>query len=479
MQVEHSHNLEQPSGIPAAFYEDVDAMIAAGEYSNALEKMLPQVQEATIELGLLERSADCFFHIRDMQNAIDVMKYAVDKWPDQARSWGRLGLMLQTVGDLKGASEAFEKVLEIEPNSVPALCALNGIETFSIKSAYASRLEALGRREDLDPQLKVLIFNALGQICHAAGHPELALAMFDQSKKLSGGTFVSEIFADMVAEQEKFFEPVTIEPSADAADELNMVFVGGMPGAGCSLVERILAAHNEVTSIGENSALSKTYGAMRMHLARTDRGAGHWEAMNSLTDDEIDIFRQFYFERALGGRKLTSTTLVDARPMGVFEFALAQKLFPNARFVCLTRNRMDTALANLANVFVGGNAYATEPNALAEMMGFVARSAIDYKTKLGEQMRVQSFEALVQNPDNQIPALLDQVGLTFDAACMTPPMLAAMEPLQNGLGKEELSPALVGQWEDYKEAIGPVVSAMDDASQAAWKSLKDAAISET
>ncbi|CUH82099.1 putative PEP-CTERM system TPR-repeat lipoprotein [Tritonibacter multivorans] len=479
MQVEHSHNLEQPSGIPAAFYEDVDAMIAAGEYSNALEKMLPQVQEATIEVGLLERSADCFFHIRDMQNAIDVMKYAVDKWPDQASSWGRLGLMLQTVGDLKGASAAFEKVLEIEPNSVPALCALNGIETFSIKSAYASRLEALGRRSDLDVQLRVLIFNALGQICHAAGHPELALAMFDQSKKLSGGTFVSEIFADMVAEQETYFKPVTIEPGTDAADELNMVFVGGMPGAGCSLVERILAAHKDVTSIGENSALSKTYGAMRMHLARTDRGAGHWEAMNSLTEEEIEIFRQFYFERALGGQKMTTTTLVDARPMGVFEFALAQKLFPNARFICLTRNRMDTVLANLANVFVGGNAYATEPSALAEMMGFVARSALDYKTKMGDQMRVQSFEALVQTPENQIPAMLEQVGLGFDASCMTPPMLAAMEPLQNGLGKEELSPALVGQWEDYKEAIGPVVAAMDEASQAAWKSLKDAAISET
>ena len=415
-----------------------------------------------------------------MQNAIDVMKYAVEKWPENATSWGRLGLMLQTVGDLKGASDAFEKVLEIQPNSVPALCALNGIETFNIKSAYASRLEALGRREDLDVQLKVLIFNALGQICHAAGHPDLALAMFDQSKKLSGGTFVSEIFADMVAEQEKFFEPVTIEPSAEAAaDELNMIFVGGMPGAGCSLVERILAAHKDVTSIGENSALSKTYGAMRMHLARTDRGAGHWEALNTLTAEEIEIFRQFYFERALGGQKMTTSTLLDARPMGVFEFALAQKLFPNARFICLTRNRMDTVLANLANVFVGGNAYATEPSALAEMMGFVARSAMDYKTKMGEQMRVQSFEALVQTPENQIPAMLEQAGLGFDASCMTPPMLAAMEPLQNGLGKEELSPALVGQWENYKEAIAPVVSAMDDASQTAWKSLKEAAISET
>ncbi len=479
MQVEHSEILEQPSGIPAAFYEDVDAKIAAGEYSNALEKMLPHVQESTIEIGLLERCADCFFQIRDMENAIDVMQYAVGKWPDQASSWGRLGLMLQTVGNLTEAKEAFEKVLSIEPNSVPALCALNGIETFAINSSYAARLEALGRRDDLDPQLKVVIFNALGQICHAAGHPELALAMFDQSKKLSGGTFVSEIFADMVAEQEKFFEPVTLEPGADVPNGLNMVFVGGMPGAGCSLVERILEAHRDVTSIGENSALSKTYGAMRMHLARTDRGAGHWEAMNSLTEEEIDIFRQFYFERALGGQKLATSTLVDARPMGVFEFALAQKLFPNARFVCLIRNRMDTALANLANVFLGGNAYATDPGALAEMMGFVARSAIDYKTKLGEQMRVQSFEALVQTPDNQIPALLDQVGLTFDAACMTPPSLAAMEPLQKALGKEELSPALVGQWEDYKEAIGPVVSEMDEASQAAWKSLKDAATSGT
>lgn len=472
-----TENTESPvADAMAELYEQIDALMIDGKYAQALSVMLPHVREDNLDIGLLERTADCFFQTGDMDNALQVITYVTDNWPSEASAWGKQGLMLQSMGDIDGARIALEKVLALDPNSIPALCALNGIETFNIKSAHTQRLEALARHKDVNPQLKVLVFNALGQICHSAGQQELAMAMFDQAKQLTGGNFMAEVFDEMVTEQEIFFQPV--EATEADPDDLKMIFVGGMPGTGTSLVERILKSHKDVTSIGESTALARTYGAMRMHLAKTDRGADHWKMLSSLTEQEIDIFRQFYMERAFNGVKVRGLTVVDARPLGVFEFALAQKLFPTARFVYLTRNRMDTMLANISTIYAGGNAYGAQPGGLTQLMSFVARSAWDYKTKLGDTMRIQAFETLVKAPESQIPSLLKQLGLEMDEACMAPQPLGNLDEITSSLGKEELSEELVGQWESYKDELAPMAAAMSDTGGTCWRNLRQASIKE-
>ncbi len=463
---------EQPF-IPVDLFETVDALMVEGKFAKALQTMMPYVKENQLDVGLLDRTADCFFQVQDTNNAIDVMYFITKQWPDNANAWAKLGLMLQINGDIYGAETALERALDINPFCAPALCALNGIETFELTSKHTTSLEQMASDPEVADQLKVLVYNALGQVCHRAGKTNLAVMMFSQAKTLSGGQFVTEIFEDMVTEQETHFTSVVA--SEDAYSDLNMVFVGGMPGAGTSLLERVLSSHSEVTSIGESTALARTYGALRMHLARTNRGAGYWEELANLTEQEVDIFRQYYLERAFSGKKPQSKTVVDARPFGVFEFALAQKLFPNARFVCMTRDYNDAILANLATIFTSGNTYAIEPAGLSKMMNFVARSGVDFKSKVGEQMRVQSFEALVSKPEAEVPALLSQVGLSMDYACLVPQSFSRLENLTDALGKEEMSADLIGQSKSYEADLAPYLTAFAENTANSWSKLEASA----
>lgn len=463
----------EQSFIPADLFETVDALMAESKFAKALQTMMPYVKENQLDVGLLDRTADCFFHIQDTDNAIDVMYFITKQWPKNANAWAKLGLMLQISGDIYGAETALERALSINPLCAPAICALNGIETLEITSEHTACLEQLASDPEVSDQLKVLVYNALGQVCHRAGKANLAVMMFSQAKTLSGGKFVTDIFEDMVTEQETYFTPNVA--TGDSYSELNMVFVGGMPGAGTSLIERVLSSHSEVTSIGESTALARTYGALRMHLARTNRGAGYWEQFASLTEQEVDIFRQYYLERAFSGKNPQSKTIVDARPFGVFEFALAQKMFPNARFICMTRDHSDAILANLATIFTSGNAYAIEPAGLSQMMNFVARSGVDFKSKVGDQMRVQSFESLVGKPEVEVPALLSQMGLSMDYACLVPQSFSKIENLTDALGKEEMSSDLIGQSKGYEEELTPYIAAFAEDCADSWSKLQASA----
>ncbi|TNJ41650.1 sulfotransferase [Phaeobacter sp. B1627] len=464
-------NSQIPDALTEAF-ATVDGLMATGKYARSLSVMLPHVQSGELDPGLLDRTADCFFEMRDFDNAINIMKHLTKSFPDDTASWGKLGLMLQTNGDLAGASAAFEEVLRRDPNSIPALTALNGIETFAIDSLYAQRLLSLSERETLEPNLRALVHHALAQIAHAAGETAVAYTLFQSSRQEVAGAFAPAIFDEMVAEQEKLFEPCAT--TEEAALLPSIVFIGGMPMAGTGLVERILSKHPGVFSVGQNTALSRTHGAIRMHMAKTDRPCNYWDWMDQMTAEEVDIFRQYYLERALGGQVAGGKTIVDAHPLGCLEFALAQFLFPEAKFVFMSRHPLETALANIASNVLNGNALASRAEWIAKVTGVVYSSASHYAAKLGDAMRLQSYEALVNNPEAEIALLLEHAGLPFKDACLTPNPLCDLDSLADTLGHEELSPATQGQWHAYAEELKPVSDALGGERWiAAWEAFDE------
>ncbi|OIQ31995.1 MAG: sulfotransferase family protein [Alphaproteobacteria bacterium MedPE-SWcel] len=464
-------NSQIPDALTEAF-ATVDGLMATGKYARSLSVMLPHVQSGELDPGLLERTADCFFEMRDFDNSIKIMTHLTQNAPEDTASLGKLGLMLQTNGDLAGAAAAFEEVLRRDPNSIPALTALNGIETFTVDSLYAQRLLSLSERENLEPNLRALVHHALAQIAHAAGETSVAYTLFQSSRQEVAGAFAPAIFDEMVAEQERLFEPCAT--SEEAALLPSIVFVGGMPMAGTGLVERILSKHPGVFSVGQNTALSRTHGAIRMHMAKTDRPCNYWDWMDQMTAEEIDIFRQYYLERALGGQVAGGKTIVDAHPLGCLEFALAQFLFPEAKFVFMSRHPMETALANIASNVLNGNALASRAEWIAQVTGAVYSSATHYASKLGDALRLQSYEALVQNPEAEIALLLEHAGLPFKDACLSPNPLCNLDALANTLGHEELSPATQGQWLAYAEELKPVSEALGgDPWIAAWETFDE------
>ena len=78
MLVENSHT---PDALTEAF-GTVDGLMATGKYARSLSVMLPFVQSGELDLGLLERTADCFFEMRDYDNAIKVMLHVAENYPE-------------------------------------------------------------------------------------------------------------------------------------------------------------------------------------------------------------------------------------------------------------------------------------------------------------------------------------------------------------------------------------------------------------
>ena len=123
----------------------INALIQVGQYREAFIQLQPLVQADPMNAALLEAVSDCYWHMGTTNQAMVVLNTIADIWPDNIIVWGKLGARNMALGDKPAAGAAFERMLELEPNSALALTALNLIKTFAPDSEHAEKLQLLAK----------------------------------------------------------------------------------------------------------------------------------------------------------------------------------------------------------------------------------------------------------------------------------------------------------------------------------------------
>jgi hypothetical protein len=349
--------------------------------------------------------------------------------------------------------------LKLEPGLAAALVGLNNVQPFARQSAKLGRVRKLSRDKRVPAQERAFLCNILGRVARRAGNARAAFGYFEASNGVLGGRYSPGAMAALVSAQEHAFE-ARIELDATATDP-RVIFVCGMPRSGTTLVENILLRHPEVGSIGESTALKNTLNAMRRHVAARGRGTGHWDWFNALSAAEIAEFSEQYMAEAMAGRSGEHAVIVDKMPLNCLDMGAAHLLVPGARFVVMSRHPLDVALSNFATCFSQGAGFSQRLDWLGHIIGVVDRSVADYRAKLGVQVHVQSYEALVRQSEAEVRGLLGAVDLPWDAACLRPQESAgAVRTASVMQVREKINADGVGKWEDFAEQLAPVVEAL-------------------
>lgn len=190
------------------------------------------------------------------------------------------------------------------------------------------------------------------------------------------------------------------------------VFVGGLHRSGTSLISHLLSSHSLVTGLtgtgvveDEGQFLQSVYlddGTMGLRngsvIGQTTRWAYHPEA--HLTEDDADrrsgAARSIMDDWRPYWEKPTAPVLLEKSPSNVLRTRFLQRLFPDARFVVITRHPAIQALAvrkwASRYVQVGLNLGSMIEHWLVVMEGF--RADADHLAHVG----VFAYEELTSNP---------------------------------------------------------------------------------
>jgi len=304
-----------------------------------------------------------------------------------------------------------------------------------------------------------VVFNTLGQIEQTANRPSSAFRFFAKAKAAQKVDFSPDALDQLVDGQVQNFQK-SAAPENDRKGP-RIVFVVGMPRSGTTLVESILARHSNVGTVGESPALSKTLQVVRQHIKDTQRGAEAWDWCGQLSEQEILLFRQYYFEFIMQRTTVTDEVIVDKMPRNSLHLGLAHLLLPDAKFIFMSRHPLDVGLSNFSTSLDVGNEFSCRLEWIGRMTRSVYRSIEDYKKKLPDQLRIQSYQGLVTNPETEIRALLEHAGLSWQTDCLSPQdAVGAIRTASVQQAREKINTHALGKWEPYQEQLQPLVNAL-------------------
>jgi tetratricopeptide (TPR) repeat protein len=403
------------------------------------------------------------------EEAIALYRDVLDRRPGQPKIWMSLAHLLKTVGEQDEAIAAYRRAIELQPNLGEVWWSLANLKTVDFADPDIAAMEAALDDAALGEDDRLHLHFALGKAYedrrnagqawhHYADGNAIRAAQLEHEP---GRTtkLVDRNIALMTAE---FFA----EREGQGRTAPDPIFILGMPRAGSTLLEQILASHSQVEGTMELPDI--------IALARRMADAGGYPgALAELDAEALESLGQEYLDRTRIQRGQGKTFFIDKMPNNWVHAGFIRLILPDSKIVDARRHPLDCGFSNFKQHFARGQSFSYD---LAHIGQFYA----DYVRMMAHLDVVQPgkihrviHERLVENPEAEVRALLAYCGLKWEDACLRfhetkrPVRTASSEQV-----RQPLSRAGFDRWKPFeqwlgplKEALGPALAHWDDAPQ--------------
>jgi len=393
----------------------------------------------------------------DHHAAAAMFEPAVARDPANPSFRYNLASALGFIGATEAAAEQYEHVLARQPlnGRVHYALALGGRATPAAN--HIARLEAcLADRPGSDDAIRIRY--ALAKEYEDIGDPAATfrhLAVANAAQKAAIGHDFARDAAIFDALEAGFADPGYFSGFSAVADA--PIFVTGMPRTGTTLVDRILASHAAVHSVGELQAIPL---AVKELAGTRSRLIIDPETIAAARHVDPAAIGARYMDRANQHRRRPDGRFIDKLPANFLYIGHIARALPNASIICLRRNPMDTVWSNYKNLFAVNSAYYFYSYDLIDTARYYARfdrlMAFWNRLLPGRILQVQ-YALLVADQEAQSRRLFAHCGLewtpaaldfhTQSAAVATPSAAQVRRPMNRDA---------VDRWRDHEAALAPV-----------------------
>ncbi|MGA7805859.1 tetratricopeptide repeat-containing sulfotransferase family protein [Bradyrhizobium sp.] len=221
------------------------------------------------------------------------------------------------------------------------------------------------------------------------------------------------------------------------------VFVTGLPRTGTTLVERIIASHPAMSSVGETSAF-----AAALHHATADGAPG---------GDPARI-GQNYIESMAARRALPDARFVDKTLENYLYCGLIHAALPAAKIIMVQRHPLDACWAIYKAHFQGKFSFSYHQVELADYYLAFRRLSRHWRATLPSDLLLEiNYEDIVGHQEAASRKIIDFVGLPWHDDVLrfhaTPAPSATASAVQV---RRPIYASSIGKWRHHAERLTPL-----------------------
>jgi tetratricopeptide (TPR) repeat protein len=410
--------------------------------------------------------ASILVRIGDQSGALEIYQKVLKNYPNQARAQMSYGHTLKTVGRLDESIEAYKKCIRLSPEVGEAYWSLANLKTFrfSDEDIENMRRQVTAEGGDADDQSHLAF--ALGKALEDRGGYDESFKFYRRGNGIrriehrhNPKVNVLESIRQVRALPRAFFE----QRRAWGCQAPDPIFIVGLPRAGSTLLEQILASHSHVEGTSELQdiiGISRKLGGK----SRENPSGKYPECLAEMKPEQFRELGESYLETTRIQRSDTPF-FIDKMPNNFRHIGLIHLILPNSKIIDARRHPMGGCFSGFKQLFAHGQTFTYGLQDIGKYYRDYVRLMDHWDAVLPGRVHRVQYEEMVADTEVQIRALLDYCELDFEEQCLkfyetdravrTP----SSEQVRKPIYKEGLE-----QWRNFethldplKEALGPEV----------------------
>jgi tetratricopeptide (TPR) repeat protein len=394
--------------------------------------------------------------------AVGLYKQLTARFPDHAKLWMSYGHMLKTVGDQDGSITAYRQALAVEPTLGEVYWSLANLKTVRFSDDDVAAMEAALATSGLADEDRFHLHFALGKAFEERQSHEAAFAHFAKGNALRSAELEhdpAEVSAHVDKVIARFTPEFVAARSGQGDDAPDPIFILGMPRAGSTLIEQILASHSMVEGTMELPDIP----AIAMREGRDFGGgpAGWVDAVDEIAPERLAELGAEFIERTRIQRKTDRPFFIDKLPNNWAYTGLIHLILPNAKIIDARRHPLDCCFSNFRQHFARGQAFSYDLGAMGQYYSDYVRAMAHFDFVLPGRVHRVIHETMLDDPETEIRALLEYLGLPFEKGCLNfhenkrAVRTASSEQVRRPINRDG-----VDQWRPYEAHMGPLKAAL-------------------
>ena len=379
--------------------------------AEAIAELETVMAERSGNLGDANLKAAALGRVGGFDEAIALYESVLDKAPHQPKVWMSYGHMLKTIGRQADGIAAYRRAIALTPELGEVWWSLANLKTVRFDDADIAAMQAQLARDDISDEDRFHLDFALGKAFEdrreaavAFGHYAAGNAL--RRKALSYDADETAAFVDRsIAAFDAAFFTARAGQGCDAADP---IFILGMPRAGSTLVEQILASHSMVEGTSELPDIPA--------LARTVENYPH--GLADVPPERLRAMGEEYLARTRVQRRTDRPYFIDKLPNNWAHVPLILAILPKATIVDARRHPLGCCFSNYKQHFARGQAFSYDLGDMGRYYRDYVRLMAHVDAVAPRRVHRVIYEAMVDDTEAEVRALLAACGLDFEPACL-------------------------------------------------------------
>ena len=432
---------------PAQALEQVDHLLALDPRSPAYRNLKAVVLARLGEHG----------------QALALYEALLVEYPRQPRAWMSFGHTLKTAGRTADAVAAYRRAIALEPTLGEAYWSLANLKTFRFDPADLPSMRAQLEMPRLAREDALHFHFALGKALEDDGEYAASFEHYAAGNRLrkEAVPYDGADASDQVRRARALYAPAFFAARRGVGCPApDPIFVLGLPRAGSTLVEQILASHPAVEGTME---LPDVIGFVKEFSGRTRRSEAskYPEALASLAPEEFRALGERYLEQTRLQRRSGKPHFIDKMPNNWAHVGLIHLMLPNAKIVDARRHPLGCCFSNFKQHFARGQNFTYSLEDLGRYYADYVALLAHFDEVLPGRVHRVVYERMVDDTEGEVRRLLAYCGLPFDDACLRffendrAVRTASSEQVRQPIFRDAME-----QWRHYEPWLGPLVAAL-------------------